>query len=384
MQGMSGNVVREILKLTQSPDIISFAGGLPSPESFPVEDLRQITAELFASSDTSFLQYGVTEGLPGLRQFTAQWVSDFGISAQPENVLVLSGSQQGIDLACKALINPGDVILVEQPTYLAALQIFKTYEAKVVEVAGDDEGMLPEALAEAIQTHHPRMAYVIPTFQNPSGICWSLERRQALAQAASEYDFVILEDDPYGRLRYSGTPVPAITSVDGLTRSIYLGSFSKVIAPGLRVGYAVAPPELLRPMIIGKQGTDVHTSNLSQQIILRYAQQGGFDQHLPKVRTQYGAKCQFMLKQLAETFPADSTWTKPEGGLFLWVTLNSSLSTTQLLEQAIAAKVAFIPGVPFSSSGGCGNCMRLNFSNASLDEINIGIGRIARVIKQAL
>jgi 2-aminoadipate transaminase len=383
MQGMSGNVVREILKLTQSPDIISFAGGLPSPDSFPVEELRNITAELF-TGDTSFLQYGITEGLPGLREFAAGWVNDFGIQAKPENVLVLSGSQQGIDLACKALINPGDVILVEQPTYLAALQIFQTYEAQVVEVAGDEEGMLPDALAEAIRRYHPRMVYVIPTFQNPSGICWSLERRQALSQAAAEHDFIILEDDPYGRLRYSGTHVPAIAGIDGLQRSIYLGSFSKVIAPGLRVGYAIAPPELLQPMVVGKQGTDVHTSNLSQQIIMRYAHKGGFDQHLPKVRAQYGEKCQLMLQSLAKHFPAASTWTKPQGGLFLWVTLKDVISTTALLEQAIAAKVAFIPGTPFSATGGCTNCMRLNFSNASLANIETGIERIAQVIKDSL
>jgi 2-aminoadipate transaminase len=383
MQGMSGNVVREILKLTQAPDIISFAGGLPSPDSFPVDELRSITAELFAQ-DVGFLQYGVTEGLPGLREFAARWVGDFNIQAKPENVLVLSGSHQGIDLACKALINPGDVILVEQPTYLAALQIFKTYEANVVAVAGDEAGMLPDALADAIHKYKPRLVYVIPTFQNPSGICWSLERRQALSQAAAEHDFIILEDDPYGRLRYSGAPVPAIAGVDGLRRSIYLGSFSKVIAPGLRVGYAVAPPELLQPMIIGKQGTDVHTSNLSQQIIMRYAQKGGFEQHLPRVRAQYGEKCRLMLEMLEKTFPAGSTWTKPQGGLFLWVTLDEGVSTTALLEQAIAAKVAFIPGTPFSASGGCTNCMRLNFSNASPADIEIGIERIAQVIKQSL
>lgn len=383
LQGMSGNVIREILKLTQAPDIISFAGGLPSPESFPVAELRDIAADIFSRADTSFLQYGITEGLPALRDFIANWVGDVGIKTDCASVLSLTGSQQGIDLACKALLNPGDVVLVERPTYLAALQNFRLYQARVVDIDCDAEGMLPEALAAAIAQHHPRLVYVVPTFQNPSGICWSLQRREMLVEAARKYDFIILEDDPYGRLRYSGTPVPAIAAVDDLTRTIYLGSFSKVISPGLRVGYAVAPPELLRPMIIGKQAVDVHTSNLSQCIVAEFARRGGFDRHIPAICAQYSTKRNQMLAELQRHLPNGSMWTTPEGGLFIWVTLAAGMSTTRLLEQAVKAKVAFIPGTPFFADGGGDNCMRLNFSNASCDEMSNGIARLGEVLRAA-
>lgn len=379
MQGMSGNVIREILKLTQSPEVISFAGGLPSPGSFPVAELRDIAQALFAG-DTGFLQYGTTEGLAELRGFIADWVSDIGIHASADDVLILTGSQQGIDLACKALLDPGDVVLVERPTYLAALQIFRMYQLRVIDVPGDAEGMDPEALAAAAARYGARLVYAVPTFQNPSGISWSKERRQQLVAVAERHRMVILEDDPYGRLRYSGAPCPAVAGLDGLRRSIYLGSFSKIVSPGLRVGYAIAPPALLKAMVIGKQGTDVHTSNLSQSMVLEFARRDSFSRHLPAICAQYSRQRDHMLRELGRHFPAGASWTTPGGGLFIWASLPGGISTTQLLEEAVAHKVAFIPGAPFFATEPRDDCMRLNFSNASVEGISAGIGQLGRVI----
>jgi len=382
MQGMSGNIIREILKLTQKPDIISFAGGLPSPDSFPVEELRQIAGDIFAG-DPGFLQYGTTEGLPELRESLAAWVAEVGIDAHSDQVLILTGSQQGIDLACKALLNPGDTVIVERPTYLAAIQIFKMYGANIVAVPGDERGMDLEALAEAAAAHRAKMVYIISNFQNPSGITWSLEKRQQLAALADELGFIIVEDDPYGRLRYSGSSEPAVSGLNRLKRSLYLGSFSKVVSPGLRIGYAVGPAPLIRAMVIGKQGTDVHSSNLSQRIVLELMRRGILARHIPKICAQYGMKRDVMLSALAEHLPAQVSWTKPAGGLFIWVTLPQKYSVTKLLERAVEEKVAFIPGIPFFLDGSGDNCMRLNFSNASPEQIRTGIARIAKVIAEA-
>jgi len=379
---MSGNIIREILKLTQKPDIISFAGGLPSPDSFPVEELRQIAGDIFAG-DPGFLQYGTTEGLPELRESLAAWVAEVGIDAHSDQVLILTGSQQGIDLACKALLNPGDTVIVERPTYLAAIQIFKMYGANIVAVPGDERGMDLEALAEAAAAHRAKMVYIISNFQNPSGITWSLEKRQQLAALADELGFIIVEDDPYGRLRYSGSSEPAVSGLNRLKRSLYLGSFSKVVSPGLRIGYAVGPAPLIRAMVIGKQGTDVHSSNLSQRIVLELMRRGILARHIPKICAQYGMKRDVMLSALAEHLPAQVSWTKPAGGLFIWVTLPQKYSVTKLLERAVEEKVAFIPGIPFFLDGSGDNCMRLNFSNASPEQIRTGIARIAKVIAEA-
>ncbi|HHW09995.1 MAG TPA: PLP-dependent aminotransferase family protein [Firmicutes bacterium] len=379
---MSGNIIREILKLTKKPDIISFAGGLPSPDSFPVEELRQIAGDIFAG-DPGFLQYGTTEGLPELRESLAAWVAEVGIDAHSDQVLILTGSQQGIDLACKALLNPGDTVIVERPTYLAAIQIFKMYGANIVAVPGDERGMDLEALAEAAAAHRAKMVYIISNFQNPSGITWSLEKRQQLAALADELGFIIVEDDPYGRLRYSGSSEPAVSGLNRLKRSLYLGSFSKVVSPGLRIGYAVGPAPLIRAMVIGKQGTDVHSSNLSQRIVLELMRRGILARHIPKICAQYGMKRDVMLSALAEHLPAQVSWTKPAGGLFIWVTLPQKYSVTKLLERAVEEKVAFIPGIPFFLDGSGDNCMRLNFSNASPEQIRTGIARIAKVIAEA-
>lgn len=384
MEGMSGNVIREILKLTQQSDVISFAGGLPSPESFPVDALRDLAAACMAQDPVSILQYATSEGYPPLREFLAEWVGRFGIHAVPDDILVLTGSQQGIDLACKAILNAGDVVLVEEPTYLAALQIFQLYEAKVVPVPGDSEGMDMEALDQAIRLHKPKMIYLVPTFRNPSGETWSRERRAGAAKLAGAAGVIIVEDDPYGALRYDGEDLPAVKGYDESGHAVYLGSFSKIVSPGLRVGYAVAPPEIRRRMLIGKQSTDVHTSNFSQRVVADFCRSGHLTRHIDAVRRIYGAKRDCMLEALAAEFPNDAEWTRPQGGLFIWARLDPSISTERLLPVSVEReRVAFIPGTPFYVDGSGGNTMRLNFSNADPESIREGIKRLGRVIKSA-
>jgi len=383
MEGMSGNVIREILKLTQRPDIISFAGGMPSPDSFPTQEIRRILDEI-GDQFISLLQYATTEGYPPLREFLAGWVADRGITATPDEVLILTGSQQGIDLACKALLDPDDVVLVERPTYLTALQVIRMYQARAVAVHCDEEGMIPEALAEAIERHKPKMIYLVPTFRNPSGETWSLERRRMVAEVAASAGVVVVEDDPYGVLRYEGEPLPAVKAFDQAGNVIYLGSFSKIISPGLRVGYAVAQVDLLRKLVIGKQTTDVHSSNLSQYIVDAFCRSQAFHGHIEAIRSQYRAKRDRMFAAMEAHFPASTQWTRPHGGLFTWVTAPEGVSTTLLLERAVERKVAFIPGTPFYCDGGGDNMMRLNFSNASFQQIDEGIARLGETLQEAL
>lgn len=385
MQGMSGNVIREILKLTQETDVISFAGGLPSPESFPADALRRIAGETFSGDLSALLQYSTSEGYPPLREFIAGWVKRTSIQAGADDVLILTGSQQGIDLASKALLDPGDVVLVEEPTYLAALQIFQLYQAKVVSVPGDASGMDMEALDRAIAEHRPKLIYVIPTFRNPSGETWSSERREQLARRAGETGVYVIEDDPYGALRYEGDHLPSVKAFDTAGKVIYLGSFSKIVSPGLRLGFAIAGRNVLRNMVIGKQATDVHSSNLSQQLVYAFAVSGGLEPHLEHVTKIYKEKRDVMLQAIERSFPKGASWTRPEGGLFIWVRLAGGISTEKLLPVAVKEeRVAFIPGTPFFVDGSGANTMRLNFSNASIANIQDGIARLGRVLERTL
>lgn len=385
LAGMSGSVIREILKLTQQPDMISFAGGLPSPDSFPREELTEIVTEIIAQKGSSVLQYGTTEGYQPLREFIADWVKERGIEADPSEVLIISGSQQGLDLMGKAFIDPGDNVLVEDPTYLAALQIFTAYEANFTSIPTDNLGPIPAKIKEVAQGNKiNKLIYLIPTFQNPTGITMPVERRQEVVSVAEELGLVLMEDDPYGELRYSGEPVPALKSFDTKGSVVYLGSFSKIISPGLRVGYIIGNQEIIRKLTIGKQTVDLHTSNLSQAIVYEYCSRGLLPKHLAKIRAQYKEKRDLMLKLLEENFPPEVTWTKPEGGLFLWMELPQGISTTELLKEAIKEKVAFIPGDSFFPHGGGSNTIRLNFSNATKNDLEQGITRMAKVTKQFL
>lgn len=380
LQNMAGNVIRELLKLTQQPDIISFAGGLPAQDSFPAEQLADIAQDVIRNNP-SILQYGTTEGYAPLREYIADWVKDIGIDARPEEVLITSGSQQGIDLISKALLDPTDKVAVESPTYLAAIQIFKTYEASFVVVHGDQSGVSVEELDEVITREKPKLVYLVPTFQNPTGITISLDKRKALGALLSKHQVVLVEDDPYGRLRYSGDILPAIKSFDRSNQIAYFGSFSKIVSPGIRVGFAIAPAPLLRKMVIGKQGTDVHTSNLSQAIVYEFCRRGLLAPHIAQINKSYGRKLEVMRECLA-MLPSDIKWTTPEGGLFIWGEFPEHINATRLLEAAVKEKVAFVPGESFFVEGGHANTARFNFSNASEESIREGFRRLAQVFSK--
>jgi len=379
LRNMQGNVIREILKLTQQPDVISFAGGLPSSDSFPAEILADISREVILKQ-RELLQYGTTEGLLPLREFIANWVQEIGIKATPDEVIITSGSQQGIDLIAKAMIDKGEAAVVESPTYLAAIQILKTYEASFVVVHGDQDGVNVAELEETVARINPKLVYLVPTFQNPSGITMSLERRAAIGAMLQRYNVVLVEDDPYGRLSFTGTLMPAIKSFDVSQRVVYLGSFSKLIAPGLRLGFAVGDPSILRKMVIGKQGTDVHTNNLAQAMVYEFCRRGHLDGHIDGIRAQYAKKLRVMQECLKE-LPSDIKWTVPTGGLFIWGELPEGMDASELLRTAVKEKVAFIPGESFFVEGGHKNTMRLNFSNATPENIREGFRRLKVAIQ---
>ncbi|MBS3872482.1 MAG: PLP-dependent aminotransferase family protein [Firmicutes bacterium] len=379
LKNMQGNVIREILKLTQQPDIISFAGGLPSPDSFPTEILADIAREVILEQ-RDVLQYGTTEGYPPLREFIAEWVKDIGINATVDEVIITSGSQQGIDLISKAMIDAGDTAVMESPTYLAAIQILKTYQANFSVAHGDHEGVWVDELEHIIARENPKLAYLVPTFQNPTGITLNKPRRQAIGAMLARHNTLLVEDDPYGRLSFTGEIMPAIKSFDVSDRVIYLGSFSKIISPGLRLGFAVGEKSILRKMVIGKQGTDVHTNNLAQAMVYEFCRRGHLVPHIESIRQRYSEKLRVM-QDCLRLLPAEIKWTKPTGGLFIWGELPQGMDAAKLLVAAVKEKVAFIPGESFYVEGGHKSTLRVNFSNATPDNIREGFKRLARALE---
>jgi 2-aminoadipate transaminase len=377
------SAVREILKVTERPEIISFAGGLPAPEFFPAAQMAAAFQHVIATDGARALQYSTTEGHAPLRAWIAERMRAKGIRAEADNILVTSGSQQGLDLLAKVLINAGDKILVERPTYLAALQAFSLYEANFVTVASDDEGMDVDDVERQLRAHPDiKLIYLVANFQNPSGTTLSLERRQRLMKLASQYGIRILEDDPYGELRYRGATIAPIKALDDEGLVIHLSTFSKTITPGLRVAWLVAEPKIYAKLIIAKQATDLHTNTVSQFAVHHYLTHHDADQHVATLRGVYGERCQVMLDSLAKYFPVGVRWTKPEGGMFLWVELPPQLNTAQLLPAAIEAKVAFVPGAPFFANERPQNFLRLNFSNTTPERIDLGIKTLAEVIAE--
>lgn len=382
LAGFSSQVISQILQLTQQPDIISFAGGMPSADAFPIDELAELAEQAIAEHRTAVLQYGVTEGFYPLREWIAGWLQQKGMAVQPGQVLITTGSQQGIDLVAKALVDPGDQVVVERPTYLTAIQIFRSYQAAFLAVPYDQAGVDVDHLTAIIRRERPQVVYLVPTFQNPSGRTLSLVNRQQLAAMLSRERVVLLEDDPYADLRYVGEPLPAITGMDQSGQAIYLGSFSKIISPGLRVGFAVANRALFDQLVIGKQVTDVHTSNLSQALVYEFCRRGYLDGHLAKLRALYGAKCAKMQAAIAQYMPSGIDWTAPAGGLFLWGELPAGVDSKQVMQEAVRQRVAFIPGESFFTDGSGQNTLRLNFSNATLEDIEQGIQRLAGVLQQ--
>lgn len=377
--------IREILKLTQMPGMISFAGGLPAPELFPLEEMKKVSELVIDEIGMEALQYSTTEGYPPLREHIRKRLEKQGIHKSKDDILITSGSQQGLDFSGKIFLNPGDTVICETPTYLGAINAFKAYECQFKDVKMDHEGMIMADLEAVIQeTPQAKFIYVIPDFQNPSGHTWSLERRKALVEMANRYDMIIIEDNPYGELRFEGAFLPAVQSLDTEGRVIYLGTFSKTFSPGLRIGWVSAEPELLSKYIMVKQSADLQTSSISQCELSRYLDEYSLDDHIEKIKSLYRERRDLMMETMARTFPKEVVYEKPEGGLFTWVECPESVDTKDLMEKAVKKQVAFVPGASFYPNGGHHNAMRLNYSNMPNDKIVEGIERLGALLKEAI
>ena len=379
---LTSSAIREILKVTERPDIISFAGGLPSPDGFPIDVVRQAYDRVLATSGRTALQYGPTEGYAPLRAWVADDLNRQGAQVTPDQILILSGSQQGLDLLGKVLVDPGSKVLVETPSYLGALQSFSLYQPNFVSVPSDDGGLIPEALTPELAAGG-RFLYALPNFQNPTGRTLSLERRKALVETAARLNLPIVEDDPYGDLRYAGEPQPGLLALGGAVGAnvIRLGSFSKVLAPGLRLGYLCAAPNIINKLVQAKQATDLHTSTVTQMAVYEIVKDGFLTTHMPTVRELYRKQCGFMIEALDQHFPKTAQWTVPEGGMFVWITLPDHIDSSRLLEQAVARGVAFVPGAPFyANDSGVRNTMRLSFVTVSEEKIRQGVQILGELI----
>ncbi|RME44255.1 MAG: PLP-dependent aminotransferase family protein [Chloroflexi bacterium] len=396
---MGSSIIREILKVTQQPDVISFAGGLPAPELFPVEEIQAACQRVLAKHGAQALQYSTTEGYPPLRRFIVEKMAEYGIVAEEENVLITHGSQQGLDLIGKVFLNRGDTVLLEAPSYLGAIQAWRPYEPRFVTVPIDEDGMQVNLLEEILIDKRPKFIYALPNFQNPAGTTLPLERRERLVELANHSGVPIVEDDPYGELRYSGEHITPILVLDARRLAaegendgnryhkgdvIYISTFSKTLAPGLRLGWVVAPVEVIRKLVLAKQGADLHTNTFGQMVAYDVVKDGFLKRHVRRLRGVYRERRDTMLAAMEAYFPDGVTWTHPDGGLFLWVTLPEEIDTQELLADAIEEKVAFVPGRPFFAVGGGENTMRLNFSNAPPEQIEAGIERLGRVIRRRL
>lgn len=381
LEGKS-SVIREILKVTQQPDVISFAGGLPAPESFPLDALRAAFDDVLREVGPASLQYSTTEGHPALREWLAARESAAGVPTTPEQVLIVSGSQQGLDLIGKAFIDDGSKVLVESPTYLGAMQAFAMFGARCAELPCDDAGIVPERIDAAL-AGGARFAYVMPTFSNPTGRTLSAQRRSALAAVARRFDLMLVEDDPYGELYYRAAPPPGLRH-HAPERTVRLGSFSKILAPGLRIGYVIAPTSVIDVLVRLKQATDLHTATLAQQAAFRVLSSGLLDRHLPAVRERYASQCRVMLEALEEQMPSGTTWTRPEGGMFVWLELPQNVDAEPLLAQALEQRVAFVPGSAFFAAAARRNTLRLSFVTVSPERIRAGVATLARLVRAAL
>jgi 2-aminoadipate transaminase len=392
-KAVKSSTIRELLKLTQRPEVISFAGGLPAPDVFPVERFETACHRVLEAKGPMALQYSASEGYTPLREYLAQKMAKYGIMAGPENVLITTGSQQALDLIGKLLINPGDRILVEAPTYLGALQAFNVYGAEYVSVAVDHDGLRTGELEDALRSG-PKFMYVLPNFQNPGGVTLCEPRRHELVLLADKYGIPIVEDDPYGQLRFEGEHLPPLLVLDRdnlrrddgkLGNVIYLSTFSKTLAPGIRLGWIVAPPDLISKLVQFKQGADLHTSTFDQMVAYEVVHDGFLDEHVKKIRAVYRERRDVMLAALTEYFPPEVTWTHPQGGLFLWVTLPEGFDMEHLFQAALRENVAFVPGDCFYPGADAGRRhMRLNFSHSTPQQIREGIRRLGLAVAREM
>ena len=382
---MDSSVVRETLKLTAQPDIISFAGGMPAPEVFPVEAMRAASDKVLATAGPTALQYGPSDGCLPLREKIAARHRREGMACGPENILMINGSQQGLDLAGKLFLDPGDLVVCEDPTYTAALSTFRSYECGFLPIDTDDDGMILEDLERKLAANpRAKLIYVIPTFQNPTGRTWSMERRKAFMEVVNKHNLPVIEDNPYGELRYEGEMLPSLKSLDTKGLVMFLGTFSKIFCPGLRLGWVAAEHSLLTQFVKIKQSADLHTSNFDQGVADAYMETYDLDEHVKEIVALYKHRRDVILKAMEEKFPAGTEWTHPEGGLFLWLTFPEGVSARKVFDKCIEMKVAGVIGDAFYPNQKTDRSMRINFSNMPDDRIVEGIERMAKAIKECM
>jgi 2-aminoadipate transaminase len=385
------SAIRELLKITEEPDVISFAGGLPAPACFPTEEIASATERVLTNQAARVLQYGPTPGFPPLRELCATLMQARGATIGAEDVIITSGSQQALDVLGKILLDPGDTILVEEPTYVGALQAWRPYRPRFYSLPMDEDGLIIESVEAALVEleaagRSPKFLYTVATFQNPTGVTLSAERRVALLDLAERHHLPIIEDDPYGELRYSGEPIPPLAAYDTQRHGsphyvVYMSTFSKLLAPGLRVGWVSAPPRMLKRIEQVKEGIDLHTGSLAQAIAAEACADGLLDRHIPYIRSVYLERRDAMLEALEAHMPKTVRWTKPDGGMFLWITLPEWADGVRVLAKAVELRVAFVPGSAFFANGGGENTIRLNFSHSSAQQIRDGVARLAEVLK---
>lgn len=383
---LEASAIREIFKLLAKPGIISFAGGAPDPTLFPKKKLAEIAADILENQGEVALQYGVTEGYAPLRQWVKERLTQQGIISDRDETIIVSGGQQGIDLASKSLLNPGDAVICEEPSFVGGLNAFRSNNAEIYGVPVESDGMNMDKLEELLKTHsNVKILYTIATFQNPSGITMSLEKRKRLLELAESYDFMIFEDNPYGELRFAGEDVPTIKSMDKNGRVVYLGSFSKILSPGLRLGFTSCDPALMERMIICKQVQDVHTNVLSQMIAYEFVTRYDIDEHIANLRRVYGKKCRLMMECMDRYFPSCVSHTCPQGGLFLFCTMPEQYDSKIVMQKALEKGVAFVPGATTMIDDRASySTFRMNYSTASEEEIEKGICALGEVLKEVV
>lgn len=384
MSRMPVSAIRELLKVSEQPEVISFAGGLPAPELFPISAIAQAYQEVFADEGPAALQYSATEGWRPLREWIAQRMQNRGIAATADRVLITSGSQQGIDLVGKVFLERGDTVVVENPCYLAALQAFSGYEVNFVPIDSDDDGMRVDQLEEVLKRSRAKLIYIVSEFSNPKGTTLSGGRRERLIELSSRYRIPILEDNPYSELRYSGECARPLAALDQEGLVIHISTFSKTLSPGMRLGWLVASEEIVQTVVIAKQAADLHTSTIEQHAAARLLACFDYNGHVAQLCRVYGERSQTMLAAIERFFPSEARWTRPEGGLFLWVQLPERINAETLFAEALADGVAFVPGRSFFACKPRLNFMRLNFSNQKPEMIEEGIKRIGALLKRRL
>jgi 2-aminoadipate transaminase len=388
-KGARRSAIRELLKYTEQPEVISFAGGLPDPATFPLDFLAKVAQEEILHNAVKSLQYTTTEGKRPLREALVRWLAEEGIHTTMDRIVITNGSQQGLDLLGRAFLDEGDAVFVSLPTYLGALQAFQAYRPTIVGIPLENDGMdlafLRRAIREARRSgHEPKLIYVVPDFQNPTGITWSKEKRAELLKIAGKEDLLIVEDIPYRWLRYKGEHIPTIASLDEEGRVIVLLTFSKILAAGLRVGALVGPEEVVNMVVTLKQGADLCGPSLTQRLVVRFLTEYDVHAHIARLCQHYKVKLETMLQALSQYMPEEAEWTKPEGGLFVWVKLPEGVDTAKMLERALAHKVAYVPGQPFFADGSGQNTMRLSFALATLEELEEGVRRLGAVVKEEI